>query len=185
MEQRRSASFLENFWNAPSIGTVQRHLEKQAPNEPFSHLAWRATVVHRKADGEFLTRAMRRAIEEDTARLESGLTLLASVGSTAPFVGLFGTVWGVYHALVAIGLSGQGTLDKVAGPVGEALIMTALGLAVAIPAVLAYNTFVRSNRLVLARLDAFAHDLFAVLTTGSHLGDTSAVVTLKPAAVKA
>jgi biopolymer transport protein ExbB len=86
-------------------------------------------------------------------------------------VGLFGTVWGVYHALVAIGLSGQGTLDKVAGPVGEALIMTALGLAVAIPAVLAYNGFVRSNRLVLAQLDAFAHDLYAVLTTGSHVGE--------------
>jgi biopolymer transport protein ExbB len=110
--------------------------------------------------------------------------VLASVGSTAPFLGLFGTVWGVYHALVAIGLSGQGTLDKVAGPVGEALIMTALGLAVAIPAVLAYNTLVRSNRLVLARLDAFAHDLFAVLTTGSHLGDIGAVVPLKPATVQ-
>jgi biopolymer transport protein ExbB len=124
---------------------------------------------------------MRRVIDEDTARLESGLTVLASVGSTAPFIGLFGTVWGVYHALVAIGMSGQGTLDKVAGPVGEALIMTALGLAVAIPAVLAYNAFVRSNRLVLARLDAFAHDLFAVLTTGSHPGEPAAVVALKPA----
>jgi biopolymer transport protein ExbB len=97
-------------------------------------------------------------------------------------VGLFGTVWGVYHALVNIGLSGQGTLDKVAGPVGEALIMTALGLAVAIPAVLAYNAFVRGNRLVLARLDAFAHDLYAVLITGSHFGDTGAAVPLKPAA---
>jgi biopolymer transport protein ExbB len=120
-------------------------------------------------------------IDEDTARLESGLTMLASVGSTAPFVGLFGTVWGVYHALVAIGLSGQGTLDKVAAPVGEALIMTALGLAVAIPAVLAYNAFVRSNRVVLARLDAFAHDVYAVITTGAHVGDTAAFVALKPA----
>jgi len=127
---------------------------------------------------------MRRVIDEDTARLESGLTVLASVGSTAPFVGLFGTVWGVYHALVAIGLSGQGTLDKVAGPVGEALIMTALGLAVAIPAVLAYNGFVRANRLVLAQLDAFAHDLYAVLTTGAHVGDPAAVLPMKPAAVK-
>ena len=101
--------------------------------------------------------------------------MLASVGSTAPFVGLFGTVWGVYHALVAIGVSGQGTLDRIAGPVGEALIMTALGLAVAIPAVLAYNALVRSNRLVLARLDAFAHDLFAFLTTGVHFNETDAV----------
>jgi biopolymer transport protein ExbB len=195
LERRRSAAFLETFWNAPSVGAVQRHLEQRHPDEPFSHLAWHAIVAsqhHQRHGGsrlneagspaEFLTRAMRRVIDEDTARIESGLTVLASVGSTAPFVGLFGTVWGVYHALVAIGLSGQGTLDKVAGPVGEALIMTALGLAVAIPAVLAYNTFVRSNRLVLARLDAFAHDLFAVLTTGSHLGDTGAVVPLKPAA---
>ena len=197
MEQRRSASFLEIFWNAPSVGAVQRRLEERHPDEPFSHLAWHAIVAsqHHQRHGsnrlneagstsEFLTRAMRRVIDEDTARLESGLTLLASVGSTAPFVGLFGTVWGVYHALVAIGLSGQGTLDKVAGPVGEALIMTALGLAVAIPAVLAYNAFVRSNRMVLSRLDAFAHDLFAVLTTGSHLGDTGAVVPLKPAVLK-
>ena len=114
---------------------------------------------------------MRRVIDEETARLESGLTVLASVGSTAPFVGLFGTVWGVYHALVNIGMSGQGTLDKVSAPVGEALIMTALGLAVAIPAVLAYNAFVRRNRIVLAKLDGFAHDLFAFLSTGAHYGD--------------
>src|SRR5262249_56277498 len=106
---------------------------------------------------EFVRGAMRGVIDGDTGRLESGLTVLASVGSTAPFVGLFGTVWGVYHALVAIGMSGQGTLDKVAGPVGEALIMTALGLAVAIPAVLAYNGFVRANRLVLAKLDPLPH----------------------------
>ena len=123
---------------------------------------------------DFLTRSIRRVIDEETAKLESGLTVLASVGSTAPFVGLFGTVWGVYHALVAIGVSGQGTLDRIAGPVGEALIMTALGLAVAIPAVLAYNALVRSNRLVLARLDAFAHDLFAFLTTGVHFNETDA-----------
>ena len=91
---------------------------------------------------------------------------MASVASSAPFIGLFGTVWGIYHALLAIGLSGQSSLDKVAGPVGEALIMTALGLAVAIPAVLAYNYFSRSNRLVLAELDGFAHDLFAFMVTG-------------------
>ena len=195
IERHRSARFVETFWNAASIAAVQRHLEQHHPDEPFSHLAWHAIVAtqHHERHGasrlqqagsgaEFLTRAMRRVIDEDTARLESGLTVLASVGSTAPFVGLFGTVWAIYHALVAIGLSGQGTLDKVAGPVGEALVMTALGLAVAIPAVLAYNTFVRSNRLVLARLDAFAHDLFAVLATGAHVGEAAAVVPLKPAA---
>jgi biopolymer transport protein ExbB len=197
LERRRAARFLDAFWNAPSIAAVHRHLEEQHPDDSFSHLAWHAIVAaqHHERHGanrlneagssaEFLTRAMRRVIDEDTARLESGLTALASVGSTAPFVGLFGTVWGVYHALVNIGLSGQGTLDKVAGPVGEALIMTALGLAVAIPAVLAYNAFVRANRLLLARLDAFAHDLFAVLTTGAHVGDAAPVVPLKPAAAK-
>jgi biopolymer transport protein ExbB len=197
LQRRRSARFLDTFWNSPSIGAVQHHLEERHPDEPFSHLAWHAIIAsrhHQKhganrlneagSTAEFLTRAMRRVIDEDTARLESGLTLLASVGSTAPFVGLLGTVWGVYHALVAIGMSGQGTLDKVAGPVGEALVMTALGLAVAIPAVLAYNAFVRSNRVVLTRLDAFAHDLFSVLTTGSHLAE-AAVVPIKTAPARA
>jgi len=181
LEQRRSAGFLEAFWSSPSIAAVEAQIEERHPDEPFAHLAWHAVAARRKGNDDFLTRAMRRVIDEDTARLESGLTVLASVGSTAPFVGLFGTVWGVYHALVAIGLSGQGTLDKVAGPVGEALIMTALGLAVAIPAVLAYNAFVRSNRLVLSRLDAYAHDLFAMLTTGSSIADPGTVVPLKPA----
>ena len=194
LEQRKSKRFLEAFWEAPSLLAVERHIAANLPDDPFSRLSWHAINASRHhqrsgaaklaeagAGTEFLTRAMRRVIDEDTARLESGLTVLASVGSTAPFVGLFGTVWGVYHALVAIGLSGQGTLDKVAGPVGEALIMTALGLAVAIPAVLAYNGFVRANRLVLARLDAFAHDLYAILTTGSPVGESAAVVPMKPA----
>ena len=182
--RRRTSRFLATFWDAPSLGAVERHLGEHHPDEPFSHLAYHAIVSSRHharhgADklneagsaAEFLTRAMRRVMDEETARLEAGLTVLASVGSTAPFVGLFGTVWGVYHALVNIGMSGQGTLDKVAGPVGEALIMTALGLAVAIPAVLAYNALVRRNRIVLAKLDAFAHDLFAFLSTGAHYGE--------------
>jgi len=116
-----------------------------------------------------VTRTMRKVIDEETAKLENGLTLLASVGSTAPFVGLFGTVWGVYHALVGIGLADGVTINRIAGPVGEALIMTGLGLAVAIPAVLAYNAFVRNNRVFLSRLDAFAHDLFAFLSTGQQV----------------
>ena len=194
LERRKSARFLDAFWNAPSLTAVEQHIGEHHPEEPFSHLAWHAITASRHhqrhgvnkleeagSTAEFLTRAMRRVIDEDTARLEAGLTVLASVGSTAPFLGLFGTVWGVYHALVAIGLSGQGTLDKVAGPVGEALIMTALGLAVAIPAVLAYNAIVRANRLVLAALDAFAHDLYAVLTTGAHMAEIGSVVPLKPA----
>jgi biopolymer transport protein ExbB len=186
LERRRSAGFLAIFWSSPSVSVVQRHLDAKPVDDSFSRLASHAVAARGKGDSEFLTRAMRRVMDEETVRHEAGLTALASVGATAPFVGLFGTVWGVYHALVSIGLSGQGTLDKVAGPVGEALIMTALGLAVAIPAVLAYNAFVRSNRLVLARLDAFAHDLHAVLTTGSHVGEAAnGVVQLKPATAKA
>ena len=190
--RRRTRRFLEIFWNSPSLQAVATHLEDQHPDEPFSHLAWHAIVStrHHQRHGanklnesgsaaEFLTRSMRRVIDEETARFESGLTVLASIGSTAPFIGLFGTVWGIYHALIAIGMSGQGTLDKVAGPVGEALIMTALGLAVAIPAVLAYNFSVRRNRMVLAQLDSFAHDLYAFLTTGSHVGEQSAVAPLR------
>jgi biopolymer transport protein ExbB len=168
------------FWDAPDMQAVEAHLRQQGIRDPFSHLTWQALqaaeqyasrsgkrMVESGSADEFLTRALRRAIEQDTARLEYGHTVLASVASSAPFVGLFGTVWGIYHALLAIGMSGQGTLDKVAGPVGEALIMTALGLAVAIPAVLAYNAFARSNRLLLAELDGFAHDLFAFMSTGN------------------
>lgn len=191
---RRTERFLTTFWDIPSVQALAAHLEEHHPDEPFSHLAWHGIVAARHhqpngtnkltetgSTGDFVTRAMRRVIDEETARFESGLTVLASVGSTAPFVGLFGTVWAVYHALINIGMSGQGTLDKVAGPVGEALIMTALGLVVAVPAVLAYNAFVRSNRVVLARLDGFAHDLFAVLTTGSHVNETTSVAPLEAA----
>lgn len=187
VNRRRSEAFLARFWNAPSLQAVQKDIEKQQADEPFSRLTLSAITAaqHHERHGasrlneagsasEFATRAMRRSMDEDTARLESGLTVLASVGSVAPFIGLFGTVWGIYHALVAIGISGSGTLDKVAGPVGEALIMTALGLAVAIPAVLAYNVSVRSNRLVLARLDSFAHDVFAFLSTGSRFEEPTA-----------
>jgi biopolymer transport protein ExbB len=190
--RRRTRRFLDSFWNAPSLQAVATHLEDKHPDEPFSHLAYHAIVAARHhqrhaanklnesgSSADFLTRSMKRVIDEETARFESGLTVLASIGSTAPFIGLFGTVWGVYHALIAIGMTGQGTLDKVAGPVGEALIMTALGLAVAIPAVLAYNFSVRRNRMVLAQLDSFAHDLFAFLATGSHVCETGAVAPLR------
>ncbi len=180
--RRGAARFLQGFWSAPSLDSATANLEGVKARDPFAALtqqALRAAKHHATHAGgrldeagsanEFLTRAMRNAIDEQTLRAEAGLSLLASVGATAPFIGLFGTVWGIYHALVNIGMSGQGTLDKVAGPVGEALIMTALGLAVAIPAVLAYNAFSRRNRLMGAKLDAFAHDLFALLTTGTAL----------------
>ena len=116
-----------------------------------------------------MTRALRNSIDDTVARLQSGLAVLASVGSTAPFVGLFGTVWGIYHALVGIGLAGQATIDKVAGPIGEALIMTALGLAVAIPAVLGYNALVRGNKFIVSRLNRFGHDLHAYFVTGARV----------------
>ena len=118
---------------------------------------------------DWLTRSLRNSIDDSTAKLQSGLAVLASVGSTAPFVGLFGTVWGIYHALISIGAAGQATIDKVAGPVGEALIMTALGLAVAIPAVLGYNALVRGNKNVLGKLNRFAYDLHAYYLTGARV----------------
>ena len=112
---------------------------------------------------------MQNTIDDATVELQSGMAILASVGSTAPFVGLFGTVWGIYHALMQIGMAGQATIDKVAGPIGEALIMTALGLAVAIPAVLGYNALVRGNKTVITRMNRFAHDLHALLMTGARV----------------
>ena len=188
---RQRRQFMALFHSAHDLGEVEVFVREQGAREPFSHLArqglaairqYRARTGQRLIEAapadEFLTRALRRAIEQDTARLEYGQTVLASIASAAPFVGLFGTVWGIYHALLAIGMTGQASLDKVAGPVGEALIMTALGLAVAIPAVLAYNAIARSNRLLLSELDGFAHDLFAFMSTGirttpaGHAADT-------------
>ncbi|MDA8256162.1 MAG: MotA/TolQ/ExbB proton channel family protein [Betaproteobacteria bacterium] len=180
LAQRRAAAFLAGFWDAPSLQDVRSALAAQPIDNAFAELARQALraasdseahAPHKLAAagglGEFLTRVLRNGIDQEAARAEHGLTVLASAGSAAPYVGLFGTVWGIYHALVQIGLSGQGTLDKVAGPVGEALIMTALGLAVAIPAVLAYNAFNRRNRMWLARLDAFAHDVYVLTTVGT------------------
>lgn len=180
---RKSArEFLVRFWDAPGLTSMAEHIRTAGVHDPFSHMTHhglQAAEQYRNKTGqrmiesgtadEFLTRALRRAIEQDTARLEYGHTMLASIASSAPFVGLFGTVWGIYHALVNIGMSGSGSLEQVAGPVGEALIMTALGLAVAIPAVLAYNFFNRSNRMILSELDGFAHDLFAFMSTGARV----------------
>jgi biopolymer transport protein ExbB len=188
--RRAAKEFLDRFWRAPSIDRVAEEVAAHPPREPFARAASQgieavrhyrksanAGLVTAAGRDEFVTRAIRRAITRETAALESGLTVLASVGSTAPFVGLFGTVWGIYHALIGIGTSGRATLDSVAGPVGEALIMTAAGLAVAIPAVLAYNAFARGNRLVLSELDGFAHDLHAFLLTGAKLDSAAAPVT--------
>lgn len=182
--RRATSRYTEAFWQSPSLESA---LNSQAASNPTSRLAAQAVEAaehhqqhasKRLADAcshdEFIARAMRRVISRETSRLESGLSLLASVGSVAPFVGLFGTVWGIYHALASISVSGQATLDKVSGPVGEALIMTAFGLAVAIPAVLAYNALVRSNRNLLGQLENFAHDLHILLTTGAPLNGGTA-----------
>src|SRR5207247_4428944 len=107
--------------------------------------------------------SIQRAVERVQARMQNGLSVLATVGSIAPFVGLFGTVWGIYHALTAIGAAGQASIDKVAGPVGEALIMTAIGLAVAVPAVLGYNWLVRRNKVTMEAVRSFGADLHGVL----------------------
>lgn len=112
---------------------------------------------------DFLTVTLRTALDEIQMTKENGLSVLATIAATAPFVGLFGTVWGIYHALITISATGAGTIDKVAGPVGEALIMTGIGLAVAIPAVMAYNWLTRRNRVALGRLDTFAFELITVL----------------------
>lgn len=186
---RRAEAFLKQFWAADSLQDVSAALRQQPVDNAFAGLAHDALeAIHNKHPdsmqnlaaagglGAFLTRLLRNGIDQEAARVEKGLTVMASAGSTAPFIGLFGTVWGIYHALINIGLSGQGTLDKVSGPLGEALIMTAAGLAVAIPAVLAYNAFTRRNRVWLARLDAFAHDLYTVMTVGEKANSSAGEV---------
>ncbi|MHB1375270.1 MAG: MotA/TolQ/ExbB proton channel family protein [Thauera sp.] len=183
MRARRHSDAVDAFWAAPDLDAGLKALQTQAPDSPFEALAQQGAAAaqhvrrHTQTNtlggnldaDEVITRALRKSIALSTAALESGLTALASIGSTAPFIGLFGTVWGIYHALVNISASGMATLDKVAGPVGEALIMTAFGLFVAIPAVLAYNAITRANRLELSELDAFAHDLHAWFSTGARI----------------
>ena len=188
VRNRRSGEFLGFFWNATSLDAVAAEIATHGPRDPFSHLtshAMHAQAHHARwgaarleeagTSSEFVTRTIKKVLDEETTRLDNGLVVLATVGATAPFVGLFGTVWGVYHALVAIGVSGSGTLDKVAGPVGEALIMTGLGLAVAIPAVVGYNWLTRANRVLAARLDAFAYELHTFVSMGQPLGTGAAV----------
>jgi biopolymer transport protein ExbB len=171
---RRSAPAVQAFWAAPSMQDGVNALALADSEQIFLPLAQQGAAqlsasARPSLGGEMdrsaqATRVLRAAIQTSTNRLESGLTLLASIGATAPFVGLLGTVWGIYHALANVSSHGTVQIDKVAGPVGEALVMTAIGLTVAIPAVLAYNGFNRVNRLTLAELDAFAHDLHAYLT---------------------
>ncbi|HEY3521537.1 MAG TPA: MotA/TolQ/ExbB proton channel family protein [Rhodanobacteraceae bacterium] len=183
----RADRVISQFWDTPSAQDAIRLMEKQPRGEPFSKIALDAASAaahHQRHEGsrmvealnrsEFVDRALRQAVARESMRLEGGLTLLATVGSSAPFVGLLGTVMGIYHALINLGASGQSSIEAVAGPVGEALIMTALGLFTAIPAVLAYNFYVRANRVTYAKFDEFAHDLHDFFATGSRVETTPA-----------
>ena len=186
MIRARADRVISTFWESNNPQDSLRFMEEQPSGEPFSKIALDAAQAahhHSRHEGsrlvealnrsEFIDRALRQAVTRESAKLENGLTWLATVGSTAPFVGLLGTVWGIYGALIRIGASGQASIDAVAGPVGEALIMTALGLFVAIPAVLAYNFFVRMNRNTNARFDTFAHDLHDFFATGARVGEAA------------
>jgi biopolymer transport protein ExbB len=162
----------ESFWKASSVkagvgtlkeGSAFRWIAEQGVKASDHH---EGTMVETIDKHTWISMSVDRAVGNINSRLQDGLAFLATVGSTAPFVGLFGTVWGIYNALVKIGISGQASIDKVAGPVGEALIMTAIGLAVAVPAVIGYNWLVRRNKNVMDMTRAFAGDLHNVLIAG-------------------
>jgi biopolymer transport protein ExbB len=178
LDWRNGERFARALARMDSLPALAAHLSRNPGDDPMRTLAavgiqaggkyesLRRQRAHGDpAPAELLVRDLEEAVSQAGTRMDRGLIVLASIGSSAPYIGLLGTVWGVYHALVSIGLSGQGTLDKVAGPVGEALIMTALGLAVAIPAVLGYNGLVRANRVSMARLARLANRLLSSITT--------------------
>ncbi|ABE44966.1 MotA/TolQ/ExbB proton channel family protein [Polaromonas sp. JS666] len=191
IKYKKIARAAEDFWHSEDFAAGLTKLGAD-PTNPFRQLALEgreATLHHRNTKAhlhdaldvsDWVTRTLRNTIDEFTARLQSGLAVLASVGSTAPFIGLFGTVWGIYHALLSIGAAGQATIDKVAGPIGESLIMTALGLAVAIPAVLGYNALVRGNKGILQKLSRFAHDLHAYFVTGARITTSNGPANVVP-----
>ncbi|MEY2720964.1 MAG: hypothetical protein RL597_409 [Pseudomonadota bacterium] len=179
LDQRKlmaSAKLAEQkFWSA---GSIREAIERLPKNDVYRQVAedgLRASQHHegrlgeRIALHEWVTMSLQRSTQGVSMGLTGGLPWLATVGSTAPFVGLFGTVWGIYHALVAIGVSGQASIDKVAGPVGEALIMTAIGLAVAVPAVMGYNWLIRRNKEVQEELGNFTSDLHSFLVSGARV----------------
>ena len=165
---RQAKAAAKDFWTA---GTVQQGATALEANSAFRFIADAATNALKKHEGlmghiplnDWISMGIQRAVDRVQSNTQGGLAFLATVGSISPFVGLFGTVWGIYHALTAIGISGQASIDKVAGPVGEALIMTAIGLAVAVPAVLSYNWLVRRNKAVMDEVRAFSSDLHAVV----------------------
>ncbi len=175
-EKRNTKKFLSMFWSAKSMDDLDDYLVEHTPNNYHEiltdagvHVVQRYKKTHGnslKDSGtlaEVITRALSTKLDEINLRCENGVTALAAIAATAPFVGLFGTVYGIYHALIEIGSTGAGTIDKIAGPVGEALIMTGVGLAVAIPAVLAHSWVTRRNQITMGTLDAFAYELLTLL----------------------
>ncbi|MGE5096577.1 MAG: MotA/TolQ/ExbB proton channel family protein, partial [Betaproteobacteria bacterium] len=170
---RQARALPAQFWQAASVndglaklkeGTAFRYIAESGIKSTSHH---EGKLLEQVDLNTWVTMSIQRAVDNVASRLQDGLAFLATVGSTAPFVGLFGTVWGIYHALTAIGIAGQASIDKVAGPVGEALIMTAFGLAVAVPAVLGYNWLVRRNKVALEYLRAFGADLHMVIMSGN------------------
>ena len=162
----------KTFWKAATIQKGATALKEGSPFRFIAESGLEATTRHEGLLGNvdmntWVSMSIQRAIDNIQSRTQDGLAFLATVGSTAPFVGLFGTVWGIYHALTAIGIAGQASIDKVAGPVGEALIMTAIGLAVAVPAVLGYNWLIRRNKAAMERVRGFGADLHAVLLSAT------------------
>ncbi len=188
LRQARRANL--TFWKASSVTEGVGTLPEKSPFHAVAATGVSALEHHEGSLVEsidlntWVTLSIQRVVDQIISRLQGGLAVLATVGSTAPFIGLFGTVWGIYHALVAIGIAGQASIDKVAGPVGEALIMTALGLATAVPAVLGYNWLVRRNKLAVEKLRSFANDLHSVLISGKALGRPTAPAPVTAAATR-
>lgn len=180
---RKLSPQLDQFWRATSYDQGLNVFSDHAGN-PYYQIAKSAATAsaHHQSQStnhrellqtlnysEWMARSLKNSIDGVAAKLQKGLTFLGSTGATAPFIGLFGTVWGIYHALISISSSGSAQIDQVAGPIGEALIMTALGLAVAIPAVLGFNALNRANKLLLADLNRFGNDLLAYFVTGARI----------------
>jgi len=181
-----------DFWRAHSVLDGLRLFDTGRTPNPFGALVaggmqaikQRQTAGSEEMQGkidaeDWLSSNLRATLDEGLYELQRGMSLLASIGSTAPFVGLFGTVWGIYHALIAISVAGQASIDKVAGPVGESLVMTALGLGVAIPAVLGYNGLVRGNKAIQAALNRFTRDLLGYLLAECVIRQSTEDVALK------
>ncbi len=173
--KRQARGVDSGFWNAQTVRQGADTLEEGSPFRFIAEAGLEATRKHEGLLGQinlndWMSMSIQRSIDRVQSRMQDGLAFLATVGSISPFVGLFGTVWGILNALTAIGVAGQASIDKVAGPVGEALIMTAIGLAVAVPAVMGYNWLVRRNKAVMDDVRSFGGDLHAVLLAAGNTG---------------